>query len=475
MLDITSGDSGVLVPRVPLVAVGNTTTPINAPATGLLVWNTNAGVTGGNGVGFYFFNGANWIPIQQTISDDADFYEVGGSSAPDAISDNMYTQGFVGIGWNNPAYPLEIRSGTNIRALSLLTSATAGNVSGIYNEVSGVIANGTDIQRGLFNLMSGTGGNPQYGVTNNFTSTAASTSYGFFNQFSNNSNADKYGVFNDIDSESTGGSLRVGLNNDILTGGASNNYGARTLLSGSSTGDQYGYHSDNSNTGGGDHYGTYSELDGSGSGDKYGSYNLIDASAGGTHYGIFSSALSGSGFAGYFLGRLSIGTSAADNYILPASRGTADQIMQTDATGNVSWVDNKPVSTINLYSNATYDMMHGTGGIDLIPMDAGFEPSIYEPTGRVQVKLVIRYYQAIGTNNFQLRAHNGTTETFPITNASGWTFATTQSGGVATSDWVDWNAGTDAHQIHLFGWNGSNNAASDRIFIRNAYLLVRSQ
>ena len=60
ILDLTSTDKGLLIPRVSLVDVTNATVPINNPATGLLVWNTNATVTGGSGAGFYFYNGSKW-------------------------------------------------------------------------------------------------------------------------------------------------------------------------------------------------------------------------------------------------------------------------------------------------------------------------------------------------------------------------------------------------------------------------------
>jgi hypothetical protein len=71
MLDISAANKGVLVPRVSLNNV--TTTQLdgtNTAATGLLIWNTNATTTGGNGVGFYFFNGTQWMPVLQTITDD---------------------------------------------------------------------------------------------------------------------------------------------------------------------------------------------------------------------------------------------------------------------------------------------------------------------------------------------------------------------------------------------------------------------
>lgn len=33
---------------------------VNTTATGLMIYNTNAAVTGGSGVSFYFFNGTTW-------------------------------------------------------------------------------------------------------------------------------------------------------------------------------------------------------------------------------------------------------------------------------------------------------------------------------------------------------------------------------------------------------------------------------
>lgn len=86
MLDITATNKGVLVPRVSLNNVITTTLDgINTAATGLLIWNTNAGTIGGNGVGFYFFNGVQWMPIVQ-------------SSTNHNTLDQAYDQGGAGIG-----------------------------------------------------------------------------------------------------------------------------------------------------------------------------------------------------------------------------------------------------------------------------------------------------------------------------------------------------------------------------------------
>lgn len=62
-LEILTTDKGLLIPRVSLSDVADTTSPINNPATGLLIYNTNASTTGGNGAGFYFYNGTAWQHI----------------------------------------------------------------------------------------------------------------------------------------------------------------------------------------------------------------------------------------------------------------------------------------------------------------------------------------------------------------------------------------------------------------------------
>jgi hypothetical protein len=60
VLDLQSTDRGLLIPRVSLQSVTDNTT-IPSPAVSLLVYNTNTGMTGGSGAGFYYWNGTQWI------------------------------------------------------------------------------------------------------------------------------------------------------------------------------------------------------------------------------------------------------------------------------------------------------------------------------------------------------------------------------------------------------------------------------
>jgi hypothetical protein len=59
MLDVKDTHKGFLPPRVSLSSVTDVVT-IPSPATGLLVYNTNASITGGSGTGYFYFNGSQW-------------------------------------------------------------------------------------------------------------------------------------------------------------------------------------------------------------------------------------------------------------------------------------------------------------------------------------------------------------------------------------------------------------------------------
>ena len=84
LLDLSSTTKGLLIPRVTLVAVGNGTTPVSSPATGLLVYNQ----AGSLSVGFWYWNGTQWVQIGAggscTTLDQA--YDCGGPGAGRSIT-----------------------------------------------------------------------------------------------------------------------------------------------------------------------------------------------------------------------------------------------------------------------------------------------------------------------------------------------------------------------------------------------------
>lgn len=61
-LHVSSTNSGILVPNITLTDV-SAAAPVTAPATGLLIWNTNASVTGGSGAGYYYWSGSSWTKL----------------------------------------------------------------------------------------------------------------------------------------------------------------------------------------------------------------------------------------------------------------------------------------------------------------------------------------------------------------------------------------------------------------------------
>jgi hypothetical protein len=127
------------------------------------------------------------------------------------------------------------------------------------------------------------------------------------------------------------------------------------------------------------------------------------------------------------------------------------------------------VSIIPLWQAGNNYTMSNTSGSDLFNCESAIDPTAYDANGDIEVKLVIRITStSAGTNNFQLRTHDGTDESYPIVSSDGWVFSNTQSGVVAVSPWKDWSAGTNFHELHLFGWvdAGSTN-------FNSAYLMVR--
>lgn len=67
MLDVSSTNSGLLIPRVALTAT-NVEGPITSPATSLMVYNTATAGTSPNNVvpGYYYWNGSAWILFSTT-------------------------------------------------------------------------------------------------------------------------------------------------------------------------------------------------------------------------------------------------------------------------------------------------------------------------------------------------------------------------------------------------------------------------
>jgi len=131
MLDIESTNNGVLIPRVQLTSILDNLTVINPNLGPLeistLVYNiAAAGVVPNNVVaGFYYWNGTRRISIAGSATADHDLYEVGTTTPPDAITDDIFHTGNVGIGRINPATRLDILAPGNSNGLRLLSGNNA--------------------------------------------------------------------------------------------------------------------------------------------------------------------------------------------------------------------------------------------------------------------------------------------------------------------------------------------------------------
>jgi hypothetical protein len=93
MLDIVSSNKGLLMPRVSLSSTTDVAT-IATPATGLLVYNSNAGITGSGaaGAGFYYNAGtttvAAWTKLTTSTSTS---WNTAGNTATDSASNFIGT------------------------------------------------------------------------------------------------------------------------------------------------------------------------------------------------------------------------------------------------------------------------------------------------------------------------------------------------------------------------------------------------
>ncbi len=74
-LDVTSSTKGVLVPRVALSSI-TSASPVSAPATSLLIYNTATAGTFPNNVtpGYYYWNGTFWQRLEDQTANPGEFH-----------------------------------------------------------------------------------------------------------------------------------------------------------------------------------------------------------------------------------------------------------------------------------------------------------------------------------------------------------------------------------------------------------------
>jgi len=363
VLEIKATDKGVLLPRIALTDVTSTSLDgTNTAATGLLIYNTNALVTGGDGVGFYTFNGSSWNKIitSETTIDDHDWYVKNTTDIPTNINDDIYTYGNVGIGEDNPTSSLHI--------LTLDSNANAG----VRVDFSG---SDNNLKIGFWSRLSQTGNGDHYGVKNEVFA-GDGIHYGTYNGMGSNGNGKQYGTYNFLDNssgtsyhygtynklQSSGNGLKYGNFNELIISGSGKQYANYNYFWNLGTGDQYGLYNDWNFTqninrkrygvynvfniqGTGTQYGSYSVFHSTGDGEIYGSYNWITNSGNtATHYGIKNN-LSGGG-----------GARTGDNY------GIQQLLSDSGGTGTQYGIYNYISGTGTNNKYGTYNIITDNGG-----------------------------------------------------------------------------------------------------------------
>ncbi|ESU23438.1 hypothetical protein FEDK69T_16040 [Flavobacterium enshiense DK69] len=161
-LDISSTNDGLVIPRVALTAT-NAATPLTAPTTSELVYNTATAGSAPNNVipGFYYWDGAKWVSIATGSSTDwttvgnsgttAGTNFIGTTDAVDFVGKTNGTERFrvlktgnTGFGTTTPASTLSVAANTTIG--STYASANAAPSNGLRIEGQTVIgkASGED-------------------------------------------------------------------------------------------------------------------------------------------------------------------------------------------------------------------------------------------------------------------------------------------------------------------------------------------
>ena len=170
MLDVSSTSKGILIPRVALLSTTDITT-IKSPAISLLVYNSNASMTGG-GIGYWYFDGSIWKSLTTGTASNNAWLTTGNSGTN--VNNFIGTGDSVSLRFrtnNNPQMIVDSLGNVGIgRAIPLTTLAATKtlDVAGTVMAEGGINKGPTNIPlfRWLPVMMttySGLGGSP-YGI-----------------------------------------------------------------------------------------------------------------------------------------------------------------------------------------------------------------------------------------------------------------------------------------------------------------------
>jgi hypothetical protein len=201
LLDLTSSSKGLLMPRVSLASLSDAST-ILLPATSLMVYNTNAGLTGG--VGYYYNSGTtglpSWIKFASTGAANGSAWGLTGNSSTTAgtnfigTTDNIdlvfkrnnLSSGFIGAtntAFGNVSLPYN-SSATNSSAFgyNALNANTASGISAFgYNSLAANSSGASNAAFGYSSLALNTTGasNAAFGYSSLAANTTATGNAAF--------------------------------------------------------------------------------------------------------------------------------------------------------------------------------------------------------------------------------------------------------------------------------------------------------
>ncbi len=163
MLDIVSANKGLLIPRVSLTGSGDNTTIPN-PAISLLVYNTNSSMTSG-GVGFWYWNGAQWVRFSGALGTTGNTGATGpaGADGINGINGATGSIGFTGATGDKGDAGLIGPTGS----MGATGASGADGINGINGATGSIGATGSTGTDGSDGLNGATGNIGTTGATGN--------------------------------------------------------------------------------------------------------------------------------------------------------------------------------------------------------------------------------------------------------------------------------------------------------------------
>ncbi|RED44382.1 endosialidase-like protein [Winogradskyella eximia] len=326
-----ANNDGILIPRMSAF-------PSSPGATrdGMLIFYTG---TAADGKGFYYWDQTitNWISIK-----GSEWFDAGTFLYPsEGISED------ISIGKTSaPDGKLDILSDKNygIHIDNRQTGNT--NNQSVYNLFNNTANTGQKI--GIHSAFWTDTSGKQIGINNTFFNDSAGDRTGVDSQITGHSSGEMIGTFNSINMF-TGTGESYGVKNNLGSSRAGDQYAIRNFVGGNSTGNKFGNYTHVIGTSTANYYGTSLFVNGTGTGPKYGVYSEISSTSGGTN-----------NWAGFFIGRVYVGTTLGNGYNLPLTDGSSNQIISTDGSGQLSFVDASALFTNTDDQNLNAATLTGT-------------------------------------------------------------------------------------------------------------------